>query len=886
MARPQSPIDDAFRRIRLPLWLTRAGMVAERLARAFWPFWSVLFLVAAALMFGVHENLALEVVWAGIVLSFIGAGIALVWGCFRFRMPKPEEALDRLDRTLPGRPITALGDTQAIGSGDAASEAVWKAHVARMADRVAEARAVQPDMKLAARDPFALRYVALLALSMAILFGSVWRVASVAEMTPGAGETLASGPSWEGWIEPPAYTGKPSLYLNDIAPGEFSVPEASRITVRLYGEVGALTVAETVSGRIGELPAATEETQSFDIRQSGTLEISGPGGAAWQIDVIDDAAPTIEVIGEAERGLDGEMRQAFRATDDYGVASGRAIITLDLDAVDRRFGLEMEPEVRTAIELDLPITISGDRTEFDETLIDNLSQHPWATLPVKIELIALDALEQEGASDPSTTILPGRRFFDPLAGAIIEQRRDLLWNRENAKRIAQVLRAISHIGDDVFDSETAYLKLRVALRRMETLAQYSMSDEQQMELAEVLWDIALLIEDGNLANAAERLREARERLQEAMRNGATDEEIAELMQELREAMQEYMRQLAQQQQREQNNADQPDQGQQDQFSMDQNQLQELMDRIQELMEQGRMDEAQALLDQLMEFMENAQMAQGQGQQQGQQSMQDLADTLREQQGLSDETFGDLQDQFNQQGQQPGQQPGQQGEQQGQQQGQGQNGQQPGQLPGQQPGQQPGQGQEFGQGQGQGQNGMPQPGQNGQQPGQGLSQESLADRQQALRDELNRQEGNLPGAGTPEGDAARDALGRAGRAMDDAEDALRENDLAGALDNQAEAIEALREGLRNLGEALAQQQQQQPGQQGDAPGSQQQANRPVDPLGREAGPNGQIGTDEQLLQGDDVYRRARELLDEIRRRSADQTRPDEELDYLRRLLDRF
>ena len=60
----------------------------------------------------------------------------------------------------------------------------------------------------------------------------------------------------------------------------------------------------------------------------------------------------------------------------------------------------------------------------------------------------------------------------------------------------------------------------------------------------------------------------------------------------------------------------------------------------------------------------------------------------------------------------------------------------------------------------------------------------------------------------------------------------------------------------------------------------------DPLGREAGENGQVGTDENLLQGEDVYRRARELLDEIRRRSAEQSRPDEELDYLKRLLDRF
>jgi hypothetical protein len=84
--------------------------------------------------------------------------------------------------------------------------------------------------------------------------------------------------------------------------------------------------------------------------------------------------------------------------------------------------------------------------------------------------------------------------------------------------------------------------------------------------------------------------------------------------------------------------------------------------------------------------------------------------------------------------------------------------------------------------------------------------------------------------------------------------------------------------------MAQQQQQQ-GQQGEGMG-QAQAGRERDPLGREPGANGQIGTDENLLQGEDVYRRARELLDEIRRRSGDQTRTEEELDYLRRLLERF
>jgi hypothetical protein len=175
---------------------------------------------------------------------------------------------------------------------------------------------------------------------------------------------------------------------------------------------------------------------------------------------------------------------------------------------------------------------------------------------------------------------------------------------------------------------------------------------------------------------------------------------------------------------------------------------------------------------------------------------------------------------------------------------------------------------------------------GQNQGEGVDPGmGLADRQRALREELRRQQEGLPGLGGEEGRATQEALDRAGRAMDDAERQLREDDLAGALDSQAEAMDALRDGMRNLGEALAQQQQNQQGQQGQAMGSAD-PNAQRDPLGRERGQQGRVGTDESMLQDGDVQDRARELVDEIRRRSADQERPEAELDYLKRLLDRF
>ena len=847
-----------------PLRLTLAGLVAERAVRAFWPLWTVLIAVLAALMLGLQDMLPLEAVWGIAVVAVMGALWTAVRGVQQFRWPDRATTLERLDRTLPGRPIAAISDAQAIGAGDPASEAVWKAHVARMAEKARGAKAPKPDLKLSERDPYALRYVALLGLTVALLFGSFLRVASVADMAPGS-QVTASGPSWEGWVEPPLYTGLPSLYLNDISRDGFEVPEGSRVTIRFYGEIGALSLNETVSARTEDVPAATDTVQAFDVVQSGVVGIDGPGGQSWEITALEDENPSIEFDGAIRQGEGGRMEAPFVASDDYGVTSGQMVVTLDLTEVERRYGLTIDPEPRDPIELDIPITISGDRAQFSEVVTDDFSEHPWANLPISASLRAQDAAEHEGLSAPQFATLPGRRFFDPLAKAIVEQRRDLLWNRANATRVSQVLRAVSFQPEGVFRSETVYLKLRFAVRRLETRVSLGrLTDEVIDETAAVLWGLALEIEEGDLGDALERLRRAQDRLAEAIENGATDEEIAELMQELREAMQDYMNQLAQQQ----------GEGQQQEMAegqemqeMSGDQLQDMLDRLQELMEQGRMAEAQELLDQLRQMMENMQVAEGQqgGQQSaGEQAMEGLAETLREQQGLSDDAFRDLQEQYN-----PNAQAGQSSENEGRGgdgEGRGAQHDQPGSR---------------GEGGQQGRGG--EPGSQDQQ--QGAGEGDLADRQQALRNELNRQQQNLPGAGTPEGDSARESLGRAGEAMEDAEEALREEDFAGALDSQSQAMEALREGMRDLAEQMAEQQQQQGGQQGQQLG-ENSPNGNRDPLGREAGENGRIGTDEQLLQGDDVYRRAREILDEIRRRSGDQSRPTEELDYLKRLLERF
>jgi len=844
---------DAAERIRWPLRLTRGAMLCENALRAFWPLLTLVLGVAGALMAGVQDVLPPTFAQIGAV-GVLGLGTAvLVRGFSAFRLPSRQAALMRLDATLPGQPIAALSDNQAIGATDAASKMVWQAHQARMAARLAGARATWPDLRIAALDPFALRYMALLAFIMAAGFGSVTRITHVAGILPQASLPGAAAASWEGWVEPPAYTGKPSLYLNDQPPGALKVPVGSRLTLRLYGRMGDLTVRETVSGAPPKPEAGpAQPSYVYDVVRDGTVSIDGPGGAEWQITTIADIAPMIRPEGDLTRTLAGELRQGFIAMDDYGVTSGQARITLDLARVDRRYGLSSVPDGRADIVVDLPMPFRGDRARVEEMLRENLATHPWAGLPVVLTLSATDAMDGRGASAPIALTLPGRRFLDALALALIEQRRDLLWARGNAPRVARVLRAISNRPDGLFARETDYLKLRVAIRRLELAVAAGLTQEKRDEVAQALWDIAVQIEDGNLAGARDRLRRAQERVSEALRQNASPEELSELMDDLRRAMQDYAQQLAQQQPQDggQNgqaqNADGPQISPED--------LQAMMDQIEDLMRQGRMDEAQAALDALQDMMDNLQTAQGaagqSNQSPGQQAMQGLQDSLRQQQGLSDEAFRDLQEQDN-----PNARAGESGENVGRSGGQGQ--------------------------------GQSHTGQGGQGDGQGQGdQGSLSDRQRALGQDLNRQRQDLPGGATGPGNAARDALERAGRAMEGAADALEQANPADALDRQAEAMEALREGMRNLDEALAQsqQQRQQQGQQGATAG--RPGDTQNDPLGRSPGGAGGASVNAPLSEGEDIYRRAEELMDDIRRRSGEGSRPQAERDYLKRLLNQF
>jgi AcrR family transcriptional regulator len=137
---------------------------------------------------------------------------------------------------------------------------------------------------------------------------------------------------------------------------------------------------------------------------------------------------------------------------------------------------------------------------------------------------------------------------------------------------------------------TETLLARLLMRELEA-QEASLSTEARDAIAEKLWTIALMVEEGNLQSALDRLKRAQDRLQEAIENGASQEEIDQLMKEMQQALNEYMRELAEEGQRNPEQQ-QSEQGQTMEFSADQ--LQQMLDKLQQLMEEGRTAEAAEL----------------------------------------------------------------------------------------------------------------------------------------------------------------------------------------------------------------------------------------------------------------------------------------------------
>jgi uncharacterized protein (TIGR02302 family) len=800
----------------------------------------------------------------GVVLLGLAFVLALV-PLLRLGWPTRKEALSRIDRqtALTHRPASGLDDRLANPGDDLATRALWALHLRRMQQNIAALRVRAPSPRVVEIDRYALRAAVLIALvACAFVAGpeKYARIAAAFDWHGGGAET--GGFRVDAWIDPPPYVGKAPVLLN-LANAEAKNPDSP---VKIEASVGSTIIIRAAGGALhmetqGALeplkddraasaatakPAGAAPAQDHDATAYSEQRLALHGDArlglwrgstligSFDLAAIPDMPPQIQLTDAPRANLRGSLSLSYKISDDYGVTGAEAEFKDPSVETAQRPPRSLVDPPHLALNL---APGAGGLGEAETT--GDLSDHPWAGARVTMTLSARDEGGNQGKSAPIEIVLPQKPFTKPIARALVEQRRNLVLFPDDRSRVQTALEALM-IAPELFGTAPSiYLGLDVAAIRLRK----AKTDAEILAVADHLWAMALEIENGDLGTAERELRAAEQKLREALQRNASDEEIAKLTNELRAAMDKFLKEFAEKLMREQSDRNSAEQSLDRGRTISRKDLQSMLDRMQDMARAGDRANAQKMLERMQNLLENLRMGRRQDSNPARRDMSrslgELDKMLRDQQDLRDETHnrGEASDDDMRPDPRHRDHSGAQRR-------------------------------------GKAEDAQP-------------NDEALQGRQKALRDRLEQLQKRLQQSGR-----AQPGLDDAERAMRDAEQALGEGQQGreAAVEAQGRALEALRREAQNLAERM-QQGEGQPGEQAgedDGEGGQlrAQGDEDADPLGRPLAADPFNPRTRFDPMGVPAAQRAQRVLEELRRRLSDPSRPREEMDYFERLLKRY
>jgi hypothetical protein len=460
----------------------------------------------------------------------------------------------------------------------------------------------------------------------------------------------------DAWAQPPEYTGLPVVRLTRETPN-ISLPEGSIIHARMDGATGAPRLHVGGQTIVMGRERGQAWTAKATLNRSSDVSLDRLGSrATWHIRAIKDQAPVLSSAEPVKIDPRGRLDVSFSASDDYGVATA----FLRIKPRKAPVGLTGKATFETPIPLEGEAGEDGARQVFVE-----VADHVLTGLDVDVTLVIRDGLGQETAAQPTRLVLPKLAWKTSLGAALQEQRllilrearpyqrrplafatlfdgqsglpvkldlnEPLLGAPEGITRAEVLLSATLASLKQTGLGEVGLLGLQFARERL-ALAR---SVEDAHAVAPILWQMALQAEVADQSPAQQKIAAARQALEQALKNGASEQEISELMGELREAIGERLDELAQQ--GEQGGG----QGSGGGDSVSGGDVDSMLRELEQSGSSGARQDALDQLDKLGELMDNLQAGGSGGGQSGQSAggTGPLDDAMREQRDLSDETAG-------------------------------------------------------------------------------------------------------------------------------------------------------------------------------------------------------------------------------------------------------
>src|SRR5690606_26756854 len=232
-------------------------------------------------------------------------------------------------------------------SQDRFSDALWREHQRRMAEKLSQLHGDLPNTNIPERDPFALRAAAALLFVIAAAYATGPYGGSVRDAfrTPVSAPVVTA--RIDAWVTPPPYTGRAPVFLTADANRErqnFTVPENSTVSVRISGGSGEEHLS--LSNADGQQEIEPEEADAMSgalrfshvITGDGTVSL-GDGArtlSSWQFTIIHDEPPSIRFAEDPRRAANGALELSYHVEDDNGVVRAESHFRLAEEDVNAR----------------------------------------------------------------------------------------------------------------------------------------------------------------------------------------------------------------------------------------------------------------------------------------------------------------------------------------------------------------------------------------------------------------------------------------------------------------------------------------------------------------------------------------------------------------------
>ncbi len=811
--------------VRIRLALAWGAVAWERLWIGLWPVATFLAFAAALALTDVLPSLPAWLHLVALLGIFAVAGFLGWRGLRTYAWPQRAEARARLEAASPvsHRPLTTAEDKLAVGASPL-QLALWWKHQARARAALKRLRSPWPEPEVARRDGFAIRALAILLLAVALVGTGRDAPHRLARaLTPALGEG-AVPVTVKLWITPPAYTNQSPLFLE--------VPSADATPKQIDVAAGAkalVVVTGTHRATTLSLTTPKQPAKVVPLTDMNAAAENADNAGSHRAELVLPQAQRLEVRQGARVLAGWDLNWLPDAAPSIALAApprdvGRGRLRIDYVAKDDH-GLQTVTGTITRAGSDDRIEMALSVPPFGPKETAHTSTHDVGAHPwagLKV-MLALTATDQAG----QTATTDAAEFTMPERAFTHPVAKEIArWRKELTsdpeKAAGPAANAFSHL----LERPSAYNGDRVvflALASAKYRLDYQTPQDAQHGMPELLWQTAVRIEDGNLGEAEQRLEAAEKALKEALEQNAPSEEISRLIDEMRRALADYTKALAERM---------PDKNI-DLAGMDKqgkivspDDIAQAMEQLRKMSQMGAQDAAKQMLSQLQEMLQTLRNAAA-GDMGDNADMKQAEQLMQQMREMTEQQSQLLNESFEQVRQ----------------------------------------------------NAIQAARQNGEQKGDQNASQKAADKQQKLRQQL----GELMGKMSSMTGQTPGAMGEAEGSMRKAEQSLQSGAWKQGSDAQGQALSKMEAGMQQA----SQQMMQAMAKKGMSGLMQMPGQRNLNNFGPRNGADD--GEQVDVPSGPDtegMSQRVRAILEEIRRRASDRTRPAAEQEYLRRLMKEF